>query len=202
MVGLLLPAVQSARESARRCQCTNNLKQLGLALQNYHDAFSCLPPGRIKSFDPRYAGPNPPCTSTIVDKSLEVFVLPFIEQATLFNGINQSLAIIGAENSTAHAITISGFACPSDPMSRVVRCLNPGALAQFGLPDPARMVFTSYAGSVGSVPVIAFPLPGNGCIIAGPLFVQCNGVFNDLSPIRLASISDGLSNTIFVAEKS
>jgi len=201
LIGLLLPAVQSAREAARRAQCANNLKQLGLALHAYHDTFGSLPPGRIKSYDPRYAGPKPPCTSSIVDKSLEVFALGFLEQTNLYNAINQDLAIIGAENSTVHSIAFSAFACPSDPMSGWPRDLNPGALTQYGVPDPARMVFTSYAGSIGSLPVLAQPLPGNNCIVPSSLISQCNGVFNDLSPIRLASVSDGLSNTIFMAEK-
>ena len=84
---------------------------------HYHDAFGSLPPGRIKSYDPRYSGPRPPCTSSIVDKSIEVFALGFMEQTTLYNAINQSLAIIGGENSTVHSIAVSTFACPSDPMS-------------------------------------------------------------------------------------
>jgi prepilin-type N-terminal cleavage/methylation domain-containing protein/prepilin-type processing-associated H-X9-DG protein len=202
LMALLLPAVQSARESARRAQCSNNLKQFGLSLQNYHDTFGSLPPGRIKSYDPRYAGSKPPCTSSIVDKSLEVFVLSYMEQTTLYNAINQDLAIIGGENSTVHAIAISTFACPSDPSSGWASNLNPGALTKYGVPDPARMVFTSYAGMIGSLPVLAQPLPSSNCVVSGALIAQCNGVFNDLSPIRLASVTDGLSNTIFMAEKA
>jgi prepilin-type N-terminal cleavage/methylation domain-containing protein/prepilin-type processing-associated H-X9-DG protein len=202
LIGLTLPAVQSAREAARRAQCSNNLKQLALALQNYYDAFGALPPGRIKSYDPRYAGTKPPCTSTIVDKSLEVFAIGFLDQTNLYNAINQNLAIIGAENSTVHVIAISTFACPSDSMAGWPRNLNPGALTQYGVPDPASMVFTSYAGMIGSLPVLAQPLPGNGCVVPTPLIAQCNGVFNDLSPMRLASVTDGLSNTIFMTEKA
>src|SRR5579875_1374782 len=55
---------------------------------------------------------------------------------------------------------------------------------------------------IGSLPVVAQPLPSNRCVVPGPLIAQCNGVFNDGSPIRLASVIDGLSNTIFMAEKS
>jgi prepilin-type N-terminal cleavage/methylation domain-containing protein/prepilin-type processing-associated H-X9-DG protein len=202
LIALLLPAVQSARESARRAQCSNNLKQFGLALQSYGDAYGSLPPGRIKSYDPRYAGSKPPCTSSIADKSVEVFALGFTEQSTVYNAINQSLAIIGGENSTVHAVAISTFACPSDPMSGWPRDLIPGALTKYGVPDPAHMVFTSYAGMIGSLPVLAQPLPRTNCLVPGVLVSQCNGVFSDLSPVRMASVSDGLSNTIFMAEKA
>ena len=202
LIGLLLPSVQSAREAACRAQCSNNLKQFGLALHNYHDTFGSLPPGRIKSYDPRYSGPRPPCTSSIVDKSIDVFALGFMERTTLYNAINQSLAIIGGENSTVHTVAVSTFACPSDPLSGSARDLNAGALTKYGVPDPARMVFTSYAGMIGSLPVLAQPLPSTNCVVPGALIAQCNGVFNDLAPIRLASVNDGLSNTIFMAEKA
>jgi prepilin-type processing-associated H-X9-DG protein len=131
-----------------------------------------------------------------------VFALPLLEQASLFNAINQSLVIIGAENSTAHSVVVTCLACPSDPASGIVRNLSQGQLAEFGVSDPARMVFTSYAGLVGSLPVVAQPMPSNGCAVAGPLIAQSNGVFNDLGLIRLSSVADGLSNTIFLAEKS
>ncbi len=202
LIGLLLPAVQSAREAARRAMCANNLKQFGLALHNYHDAFGSLPPGRIKTYDPRYAGSNPPCTSIIVDKSLEVSVLGFLEQTPIYHAINQSLTIIGGENSTVHAAALGVLACPSDPFAATVHDLNPGALTSYGVPDPARMVFTSYAGMIGSLPVIALPLPTTRCAVPGVLIGQCNGVFNDLSPIRFASVSDGLSNTLFMVERA
>jgi prepilin-type processing-associated H-X9-DG protein len=199
---LILPVVQSTREAARRVQCASNLKQLGLAVHGYHDAFGSLPPGRIKSYDRRYAGSNPPCTSTIVDKSIEVFVLPFCEQTALYNAINQNLAIIASENSTVHSIVVPCLACPDDSLSGTVRQLPPTQLAAYGVFDPAFMVFTSYGGSIGSLPVTAFPLPTNGCTLPSALLTECNGVFNDLTPIRLASVTDGLSNTVFLAEKA
>ena len=202
LISLLLPAVQSAREAARRIKCSYNLKQLGLALHAYHDAFGSLPPGRMKSYDPRYSGTRPPCTSLIVDKSLEVFALGFLEQTNLYNAINQSLAIVGGENSTVHSIAISTFSCPSDTMSGWPRDLNPGALTRYGVPDPARMVFGSYAGMIGSLPVLAQPSPSTHCVVPASLTSQCNGIFNDLSPICLASATDGLSHTIFMAEKA
>jgi prepilin-type processing-associated H-X9-DG protein len=64
------------------------------------------------------------------------------------------------------------------------------------------MVFTSYAGMIGSLPARAQPLPTTNCVVAAQLIAQCNGVLNDVSPIRLASVTDGLSNTIFIAEKA
>ena len=106
LIGLLLPAVQSARESARRIKCLGNLKQIGIALHAYHDSHGCLPPGRVKSYDPRYAGANPPCTATLIDKSFQVSILPYLEQITLYNSINQNLTILGNENLTTHSIVL------------------------------------------------------------------------------------------------
>jgi prepilin-type processing-associated H-X9-DG protein len=206
LAGLLVPAAQSARGAARRAQCANNLRQFGIALHTYHDSYGCLPPGRMKSYDPRYAGPSPPCSSAIADKGIQIFLLPLMEQAALFNAINQDLTILGVENQAVHTASVSTYACPDDPMSGVAREIYAGALDQYGDPDPPggrhRMVFTSYAGSMGSLEVLALPLPGNRCRPSPLAVAQCDGVFHDVSPIRFAAITDGLSNTMAMAERS
>jgi prepilin-type N-terminal cleavage/methylation domain-containing protein len=105
LIALLLPAVQSAREAARRAQCVNNLKQIGIAMHNYHDVFGALPYGH---------GPfgwN--------DWNAQSYLLPYLEQGALFNSINFVNGISGANpgqapNSTSHRIQVNGFLCPSD----------------------------------------------------------------------------------------
>ena len=79
LLALLLPAVQAAREAARRATCCNNLRQIAIAASSYHDTFDAYPPGRMMTYDRRFAGPSPPCTSPIVDKSFLVMILPQME---------------------------------------------------------------------------------------------------------------------------
>jgi prepilin-type N-terminal cleavage/methylation domain-containing protein/prepilin-type processing-associated H-X9-DG protein len=203
LVGLLLPAVQSAREAGRRAQCGNNLKQIGLALQAYHDEYGSLPPGRMKTFDPRYAGPNLPCTSAMVDKGFLVHILPLLEQAAIYNTINQSLTIFGIENQTVFTFCVGCYACPSDPSSGMPRPMNTALMVEEGLAAPGERLeatYTSYAGCFGSYLVNAQPLPANGCTVDPRVAAQANGAIGDISPVRFASIRDGLSQTMLAAE--
>src|ERR1041384_3883848 len=81
LIALLLPAVQAAREAARRSQCVNNLKQLGIAIQNYHDANGCIPPSGTYGVP---AGGSP------TDFSMKARILPYLEQTAIYNSINWS----------------------------------------------------------------------------------------------------------------
>jgi prepilin-type N-terminal cleavage/methylation domain-containing protein len=98
LIALLLPAVQKVREAASRTQCTNNLKQFGVALHSYHDAHKGFPPGRDSK-----------------DISTHAYLLPFMEQESLYRSINFSVSYNNAANAFARAQTVPVFLCPSDP---------------------------------------------------------------------------------------
>jgi prepilin-type N-terminal cleavage/methylation domain-containing protein/prepilin-type processing-associated H-X9-DG protein len=99
LIGLLLPAVQKVRSAAAHIQCQNNLKQIGLACQDYHDARGSLPPGRDSH-----------------DFSAHAYLLPYIEQDNLFKAINFSVPWSNPVNAGATATPVKIFLCPSDPM--------------------------------------------------------------------------------------
>ncbi len=124
LIALLLPAVQSAREAARRAQCTNNLKQIGLGLHNYHSSNNVFPLGGSAGMDA--LGQNPPGSpngNTYYDWcnwSAQALMLPYMEQTPLYNAINFNWACpdpggLTVANSTAYATIISSYTCPSDP---------------------------------------------------------------------------------------
>jgi prepilin-type N-terminal cleavage/methylation domain-containing protein/prepilin-type processing-associated H-X9-DG protein len=101
LIGLLLPAVQKVREAAARIKCQNNLKQIGLAMHNYHDSNNCLPPGNFK--------PN--------SFSVLSLMLPYVEQDNLYKQID--FTISHTLNPVPKAMKVTGFICPSDPQSSV-----------------------------------------------------------------------------------
>ena len=114
LIALLLPAVQQAREAARRTQCRNNMHQLGLALHNYHDVHRCFPPGRI-------AG-----TSGVTGWSWGPMLFPFLDETTLYNACNFSLVVTlqaspygAGANGTARKTPLAQFWCPSSPGNTV-----------------------------------------------------------------------------------
>jgi prepilin-type N-terminal cleavage/methylation domain-containing protein/prepilin-type processing-associated H-X9-DG protein len=134
LIALLLPAVQSAREAARRAQCTNNLKQLGLAIHNYIDRVNVFPPA---------VSAQPPGDTWAWDGSLtwRAMILPELEQSTVFNSFNFSLHMdtAGAANAwaTAWYTRLSVFACPSDGANTGFTAYGPtGTYSYVGAPPP------------------------------------------------------------------
>src|SRR5262249_4029487 len=104
LISLLIPAVQQAREAARRTQCKNNLKQIGLSLHNYHEAYGMLPPGRLR----RHVDGQGRCYSAYA------YLLPFLDATPLFQMVNFNRDPEDALNEAAMDSTISFFLCPTD----------------------------------------------------------------------------------------
>src|SRR6516225_2255191 len=177
LIGLLLPAVQSAREAARRIQCTNNLKQIGLALLNYHDTFGVFPPGGITGFKPRGPVFDDQTWGNLWNANLmswRALTLPQMEQNPLYNGINFSMQVNASGAGTISLYTVwttvmSTWLCPSDGTNGSGLRPHGGADGQWcnPPPDPA----TGQPGSVVLVANYAGSFGDNYC--AGPL---CNGL--------------------------
>ncbi len=206
LMALILPAVISAREASRKLACANQLRQLGIALSNYHDSSNCLPPGRVKGYDSRFSGPNPPCSSQFVDKGILIYLLPTLEGTSLYHSINQNVTIFGLENTTIHYVDVAQYSCPSDSLSGSPRNLPANMLANLGVTDsPGRrnqMVSCSYAGVTGTLESLGLPDRTNNCSPGGLALQQNDGCFNDIGTINFSMISDGLSHTFAMTERS
>jgi prepilin-type N-terminal cleavage/methylation domain-containing protein/prepilin-type processing-associated H-X9-DG protein len=121
LIALLLPAVQAAREAARRAQCVNNLKQLGLAMHNYHQVNSTFPIGRMGRFF-YYAGDS---GGNNHRRTWAFSILAFLEQGTIYNSVNFNLPFQNAGQYTACQTTIGVWDCPTDPGNQNIEA--PGA---------------------------------------------------------------------------
>jgi prepilin-type N-terminal cleavage/methylation domain-containing protein/prepilin-type processing-associated H-X9-DG protein len=176
LIALLLPAVQSAREAARLAQCMNNLKQIGLALHNYHDANGAFPIGRS-------VFPRPYTATTPYSYSPFAMMLPYIEQSPVYSSINFSLPRLSQNgNTTAMATAVSSFLCPSDAQQ-----------------VPAGEAGTNYRFSEGSTIAYAWgPTDPSGYNTDIP---APDGPFFDNTAVRIAQITDGTSNTAATSEK-
>jgi len=191
LIALLLPAVQAAREAARRSQCTNNLKQIGLALHNYHDAKEVLP-----------YGTNYPCCYG-PGETWSAAILPYMEQGALYDQFDWGLNTNVPPNATVAATVIPGYICPSDPeSSQPVRNRDP-----YGHnPSPSMALW--YPGSMGPTHMDAChycpdPPPSYCCCsenFGRPWNPSCGVFGRHVSAIKLAHIKDGTSNTIMAGE--
>ena len=215
LVGLLLPAVQQAREAARRSNCQNNLRQIGLAVHNFSDSNGYLP----SSLRPAAS------IGSSVRHSTLTLLLPFLEQGALFNEYNQSYNWYNTQGGTVAAGTFNSnnpnalivakviptFICPSTP--------NPAR--QDGDPDLATwtplVAVTDYGATIGVDPnlVISGTISGGTAAEAAGLSLAANQALSGgtasgalyrqggtASNPRFADITDGLSNTILYAESA
>jgi prepilin-type N-terminal cleavage/methylation domain-containing protein/prepilin-type processing-associated H-X9-DG protein len=179
LVGLLLPAVQSAREAARRSQCSNNLKQIGLAMHAYHGVHNAFPPGYITAL-----GNDPAAPEIGPGWGLGVMILNGLEQGPLYQGINFSLQITDPGSQTARTPILAVFLCPSNVGSGPV-------------------VASSLTGTILTTDVSAGQYVASaGQLEPGEFPDSNNGVFYRNSRNGLRDITDGSSTTLMVGERS
>ncbi len=193
LIALLLPAVQQAREAARRSQCRNNLKQIGLAMHNYHDTFNMFPPGCIDS-DRATMSPAGAMNNRN-GLGWGAMILPYLDQAPLYNQIGTQTAGFslnwqdsngdGTASTTdsiaAARAVLAVYNCPSDPMGGVNT-------------DKDSFGKTNYLANAG---INAVQTTTTGGLNTGN-----NGMFFENSDRRMRDVTDGTSNTLFVGERT
>jgi prepilin-type N-terminal cleavage/methylation domain-containing protein/prepilin-type processing-associated H-X9-DG protein len=173
LIGLLLPAVQKVREAAARLKCKNNMKQIGLALHSHHYRVGWLPPGY-------QTGVTAGGTETGPGWGWASHLLPDVEQDNLFRQINFTVGINNAQHATARVQSLKVFLCPSDT--------EIGTFAVTG--TSTRVAHANYVGVFGTNETDD-PSPSAG-----------NGTLFRNSKVRFGDITDGLSNTYIVGERS
>jgi len=176
LIGLLVPAVQKVREAAARAQCENNIKQIGLAVHNYHDTYKKVPPVEAVTATWFLANPGAPVygpyrSPTGKNGSVFFFLLPYIEQGPLYNSTNDSMSL------PAGATVVPIYLCPSDP-SVVNATTTPGAC---GVMQSENIQRDGYASGNYAANVMVFEPRGPKSLTAG--------------------MTDGTSNTVMFAER-
>ncbi len=183
LVALLLPAVQAAREAARRMQCSNNLKQMGLAFHNYHDANKKLPPGQdYGTIRGSSSDSNP---GTRPGWAWSAFIMPYLEGSAAYDQIDFEGLFHEGNHPELLANPVAFAICPSD-QTEPVRAHFPGKTS---IPLQAA---ASYAGSAGPFHMYNDPYKGFPQRMRGSLYLN--------TKVEFREITDGLSNTIFAGE--
>jgi type II secretory pathway pseudopilin PulG len=200
IAALLLPAVQAAREAARRMQCGNNLKQVGMALQSYADVHGSLPPGNITMG---------PCCNTPTQTVWSVSILPYLELRTLLDLYDARLPLEDAGHAQLRSQQVAVYNCPSD--SQAGRLLTPAA----GPHQDQVWMTSSYRGMSGASwyagSAYSYRKHWDSSDILDPLCPRqyrgalhwvgrVNDQSNEYDCERLSHITDGLSNTLLVGE--
>jgi prepilin-type N-terminal cleavage/methylation domain-containing protein/prepilin-type processing-associated H-X9-DG protein len=208
LIGLLLPAVQKVREAAARMQCQNNLKQIGLALHNYHDSYGTLPSAHFETCPPgTQPGNEAPCSYW---SGWAIDILPFVEQDNLYRAYNKAVPNFSPLNAAFNVTPVKIYSCPVDTRQGQIyapETLPPGGSGQT---NPPRLYMAgsykvmsgvghpsttdTYSGFWDEVQdALAFFPAGKGAF-------HGDG-YSGLQPERMVTIIDGTSNTIFVGER-
>lgn len=201
LIGLLLPAVQKVRDSAARLTCSNNLKQIGLALHNHEGVYNSFPAGFVSRVTGTWSGSgNEGLAEAGPGWSLFAALLPYMEQENLHRQIRLHLPITDPVNAAARSTVVKPYVCPADTAGRLVTVwMGP---ANGGNPMPANpgpitdLAVCSYVGCLGG----GDPAQTNSY---SAMYEQqpFNGMFHRNIPVRIADITDGTSNTIGIGER-
>ena len=185
LIALLLPAVQQAREAARRTQCKNNMKQIGIALHSYHDLHEALPPGWIgvTNFAPDSHGGS--------GLGWAAMLLPQLDQQNVYRTIDVKGSILNAANSMARINPLTVFRCPSDPSQDTWQLASEDQPQQ----SLAELATANYIGMFGTSSLEECEELSVGQICFG------NGVFYHNSRMRMRDIVDGTSQTMLCGER-
>jgi prepilin-type N-terminal cleavage/methylation domain-containing protein/prepilin-type processing-associated H-X9-DG protein len=198
LIALLVPAVQKVREAAARTQCTNNLKQIGLALHSYHDANRKFPAGYI---DGNTNPTSTPDNDVGPGWGWASFLLPYLEQNSVYSQINFKQAVGTGVHAQISQQPLAIFQCPSDPYQQAIPVYD----STFSSPI-AVVAAGNYVGCNGWEECFnnagGAGQGGGSDGLAGGLGKAGDGLFYRNSQNRIADVTDGLSNTVFVGERS